>query len=236
MPKATWLSPSNYFKWKRYLLAKQLNTYPICMLRPPIYPSIRAMKYSLLPCWAINLSISPLSYCVWLWFPSIICAVPPLRQFQTVRGRRQPWIDLTTFIWSHCKGLLLCVNQTVHVLSESAAPVDLFQTSEEPVEHLSCATFYVNRVFLLSLGYSAYWALLLLLEHLSHLWLPLYSISFRSFLCPNQFPFGVSCLQECWPWQRERGRLTKRGWGRGRARGNSLCCHLNYYFGISSYI
>lgn len=44
MPKATWLSSSNYFKWKRYLLAKQLNTYPICMLRPPIqpvHPSIR---------------------------------------------------------------------------------------------------------------------------------------------------------------------------------------------------
>lgn len=107
--RQTWLSSSNYFKWKRYLLAKQLNTYPICMLRPPIHPvhpSIRAMKYSLLPCWAINLSISPLSYCVWLWFPSIIRTVPPLRQFQTVRGRRQPLIDLTTFIRSHCSILL----------------------------------------------------------------------------------------------------------------------------------
>lgn len=125
------LASSNYFEWKRYLLPKQLNTYPICMLRPPIHQLNETFIVAMLGNQFVNFSI------IILCLTSISVHylrspfLPPLGQFRTVRGRRRrPWMNIKTFIWSHCSTLLLLrVNQTVRVLSESAAPVDLLLTS-----------------------------------------------------------------------------------------------------------
>lgn len=220
------LTSSNYFEWKRYLLPKQLNTYPICMLRPSIHQSNETFIVAMLGNQFVNFSI------IILCLTSISVHylrspfLPPLGQFRTVRGRRRrrrrrPWMNIKTFIWSHCSTLL---QRTFTSSKSDSSCLVWVRSSCWPFANKprACRTSKLYRVFLVSLGYSAKATLILLLpEHLSHLWLPLYSISFSApFLCPNQFPFGVSCL-------RVRG-----GWGGG----NSLCCHLSYYFGISSYI
>lgn len=68
--------------------------------------------------------------------------LPPLGQFRTVRGRRRrrPWLNIKTFIWSHCSTLL----QRTFTSSKSDSSCLVWVRSScwpfanKPVEHLSC--------------------------------------------------------------------------------------------------